>query len=88
MVQMDVPPFCLAAGNRAALHGINEIGLKRKGFTEERILKLKKAYKILFASGLPLEEGMKKAEELGGDDIELLLSFIKNTGRGILPPAR
>lgn len=88
MVQMDVPPFCLAAGNRAELHGINEIGLKRKGFTGERILKLKKAYKILFVSGLPFEEGMKKAEELGGEDIELLLDFIKNTERGILPPAR
>jgi len=88
MVQMDVPPFCLAAGNRAELHGINEIGLKRRGFTGERIFKLKKAYKILFVSGLSLEEGMKKVEELGGEDIELLLSFIKNTERGILPPAR
>ncbi len=88
MVTMDIPPFCLAAGNRAELHGINEIGLKRRGFEAERISKLKKAYKILFLSGFSLEEGLKRVEELGGEDVSLLVQFIKNTKRGILPAAR
>lgn len=88
MVPMDVPPFCLAAGNRAELHGINEIGLKRKGFEPEKISRIKMAFKLLFVSGLPLEEGMKKVEAIGGEEIKLLLEFLKTTKRGILPPVR
>lgn len=88
MIPMDVPPFCLAAGNRAELHGINEIGLKRMGFEEERILRLKKIFKIVFLSGLPLEEGIKRAEEIGGEDVALLVNFLRTTKRGILQAVR
>lgn len=50
-VQQDVPPFMLADGHPARLFGLNTIGLKRAGFSKERILALKRAYKELFLRG-------------------------------------
>jgi UDP-N-acetylglucosamine acyltransferase len=51
-VPKDVPPFCNATGNRATLHGLNTVGLKRHHFPEDTIKELKKAYRILFRSNL------------------------------------
>lgn len=85
MIPMDVPPFCLAAGNRAELHGLNEIGLRRKGFSTERISKLRKAYKILFLSGLRREQAIQRAkDEVGGEDVEFMIEFIISSKRGVL----
>ena len=50
MVSQDVPPFCTVAGDRARLHGLNLIGLQRRGLGEETIRALKRAYRILFAA--------------------------------------
>ncbi|XLZ71227.1 acyl-ACP--UDP-N-acetylglucosamine O-acyltransferase [Massilia sp. SR12] len=52
----DVPPFVLLNGNPAAAHGVNIEGLKRRGFTREQINAIRNAYKILYRSGLTLEE--------------------------------
>jgi UDP-N-acetylglucosamine acyltransferase len=53
-IVQDIPPYVSAAGNRAQLYGLNTIGLKRKGFSDEIIGNLKKAYKIIFRSGSEL----------------------------------
>ncbi len=60
MVVMDVPPFCIAQGDRAELVGVNSVGLARHGFTEEQIARVKEAYRILFRSKLPLEEAVER----------------------------
>lgn len=89
MIPMDVPPFCLAAGNRAELHGLNEVGLKRKGFSPERISKLRRAYRILFLSGLNRDDAIRRArDEVGGEDVEFMIDFIISSKRGILKCAR
>lgn len=83
----DVLPFCRTVGSRPAKnYGINVIGLKRLGFEEERIEKLKKLFRILFQSKLLLSEAIKKAEEEmeKDEDIEYFLNFIKTSKRGVI----
>jgi UDP-N-acetylglucosamine acyltransferase len=84
-VALDVPPFCIASGERAKLYGLNLVGLKRHGFPEERIADLKRAYRLLFRAGLPLKTAMEAVEsELpGSPEAAELLEFIKTTKRGI-----
>lgn len=84
-VSQDIPPYVSAAGNRAKLYGLNLVGLKRRGFSEEAISNLKKAYRIIFRSGLILEEALSKVkEELGGSQEAMrLMEFMKNSKRGI-----
>jgi UDP-N-acetylglucosamine acyltransferase len=85
-VSQDVPPYMMAAGDRAKLYGLNSVGLKRHQFSEQEIKALKKAYRIIFRSGLTLEKAMKAIEE---DDIfqipevQHLLQFIRHSKRGI-----
>ncbi len=84
-VSLDIPPYVSAAGNRAQLYGLNLIGLKRKGFTDQTIAKLKKAYKIIFRSGLTQEEAMQKTldEITGCPEVSMLVEFIRTSKRGI-----
>jgi UDP-N-acetylglucosamine acyltransferase len=85
-VSQDVPPYMMAAGSRAKLYGLNSVGLKRAQFSEQTLRALKKAYRIIFRSGLTLEKAMKAIEE---DNIFLvpevrhLLDFIQHSKRGI-----
>ncbi len=85
MVVMDVPPFCTAQGDRAELAGLNTVGLSRHGFSDEQIGRVKDAYSILFRSKLGLNEALArlKAEYSGHSEIEMLLSFITASKRGI-----
>lgn len=52
----DVPPFVMLNGNPASAHGINTEGLKRRGFSREQITAIRQAYKLLYKSGLTLEQ--------------------------------
>lgn len=85
MVGMDVPPFCTASGYRSELAGLNTIGLKRHGFTEEQIRNVKRAYRILFRMKLGLREAVSRVRaELGSDpNVEHMLRFIEGSERGV-----
>lgn len=83
-VPKDIPPFIIAAGSRSKPYGLNVVGLERHGFSKEEISKLKKAYRILFRSSLPLETSLKIIQdELEGENIVELINFIKSSKRGI-----
>ena len=85
-VSLDIPPYMLASGNRAKLFGLNTVGLKRANFSEETIKALKKAYRIIFRSGLTLEKAIKRIEEdeiSQTPEVQHLLSFIGHSKRGI-----
>jgi UDP-N-acetylglucosamine acyltransferase len=84
-VALDVPPFCIASGERAKLYGLNLVGLKRHGFSEERIADLKKAYRLLFRAGLTLRAATEAVARELPDSPEAaeLLEFIRTTKRGI-----
>jgi len=84
-VPQDIPPYVSASGNRAKLYGLNLVGLKRRGFSDQSIANLKKAYRIIFRSGLILEEALAKVKAELGDSPEAmhLMEFMKNSKRGI-----
>ena len=81
-VSQDIPPYCLAEGNRAKLRGLNLVGLRRN-LGNEVVNELKTAYKMLFKSDLPLRE---TAQELLGHTspyVRNLASFVLASKRGI-----
>jgi UDP-N-acetylglucosamine acyltransferase len=85
MVVMDVPPYCMAQGDRAELAGLNTVGLERHGFGEERIARIKEAYRILFRSKLGVAEALAKMKaELGGHpEIDHFIDFVAQSKRGL-----
>ena len=90
MVSLDVPPYCVAQGDRARLFGLNLIGLKRRGFGEEQLNALKKAYRALFAEGLTLKEAANRTrqEQASSPEVVHLTDFIASSQRGICRPRR
>ncbi len=79
----DIPPYCLAEGNRAILRGLNLTGLRRK-IEREEINVLKLAYKALFEEGNPLQEVADKLlHSSDSEKVKQLSSFIKISKRGI-----
>jgi UDP-N-acetylglucosamine acyltransferase len=85
MVSQDVPPFCNATGDRARLHGLNTIGLERRGLSAETERALKRAYRLLFRSGLRVPEAAARVrEEMGGvPEVERLVTFVEKSERGV-----
>lgn len=86
VVFKDVPPYVTAAGYDAAPHGINTEGLKRRGFSTERIAVIKRAYKTLYRSSLTLEEAKSALMQQRAEapDLEVLLNFLDSSTRGII----
>lgn len=84
-VSMDIPPYVSASGGRAQLYGLNIVGLKRRGFSEEAIATLKKVYKTVFRSGLTQEEAFQKVMDEHADSKEAmhLVEFMKSSKRGV-----
>jgi len=86
VVFKDIPPYVTAAGYDAKPHGINSEGLKRRGFSADSILQIKRAYKTLYRNGLTLDEA--KAElstmQLQTPEIGLLTDFLNVSTRGIV----
>ncbi|ODT80367.1 MAG: acyl-[acyl-carrier-protein]--UDP-N-acetylglucosamine O-acyltransferase [Pelagibacterium sp. SCN 64-44] len=88
MVDGDVIPYGMAVGNRAALTGLNLVGLKRRGFDREAIHRLRAAYRQIFASEGTLRERVEDAAELFKDDplVQDVVTFITQADRPILLP--
>jgi len=84
-VVKDIPPYVIAAGDRAKLHGLNSVGLKRHEFSQETLSSLKKAYRIIFRIGLTLSEAIErvKAEVEQVPEVDDMIRFIKSSERGI-----
>ncbi len=85
MVVQDVPPYCMAHGDRARLVGLNEVGLERRGLGGDVIRALRRAYRTLFRSGHTRADGIARARAEWGEvaEVERLLSFIEASSRGV-----
>jgi len=81
----DIPPYTIAQGDRAKTIGINLVGLKRRGFSEETIRGIKNAYRLVFRSGLRLEEALERVELESGtiSEVRHFTTFIKESQRGV-----
>jgi len=97
-VNKDIPPFVIAAGRPCRIRGINTIGLSRAGFGAEVIGVLKKVFRLLYRSGLNLDQALRRLEEAlaGGeflttadndertaDMLRRLIQFCRSSKRGI-----
>lgn len=90
MVSKDVPPFVMVVGDRAELRGVNIVGMRRKGFSRDKIKEIKSAYKKLFRSKMPISEAIAKIKQEKdlSEEIKYMLNFIENSKRGICRLAR
>lgn len=82
----DLPPYVMAGGDTLKPFGINSEGLKRRGFSPETIRQIKRAYKVIYRSGLTAEEAVVELNKLVKDtpELKILADFIANASRGIL----
>jgi len=85
-VPKDVPPYILAMGEPLRFAGLNTVGLQRRGFSTETLSELKRAFKIFYRSNLTINDALQKIESdvKQIDEINDLVSFIKNCERGII----
>ena len=83
-VNVDLPPFFLYSGYKIAPVGLNLVGLKRAGFEVAEIAALKNAYRLLFRSGLTLEQALTRIEtEVPTSHTQHLVNFIRQSERGV-----
>ena len=84
-VNRDVPPYVTVSGNHAKPYGLNLIGLKRRGFSEETMGNLKKAYRIVFRSSLLLSKAAERIREEIKDspEVDHFIEFIEKSERGV-----
>jgi len=86
----DLPPFVTAGGNPAEAQSINAEGLKRRGYSAERITLVKQMYRLLYRKGLTLEAARQQIDALRGElaeadaDIALMQEFLATATRGIV----
>ena len=89
-VSQDVPPFMTVSGNPLAVHGFNAEGLRRRGFSRDRLALVKRMHRLLYRDGLTLEaaraaiEGLRGSVDGGDADIALVLDFLAASTRGIV----
>jgi UDP-N-acetylglucosamine acyltransferase len=83
-VNSDVPPYFLYSDFNVAAKGLNLVGLRRAGFKVAEVTALKTAYKILYKSGLKLEDALERIEaEVSTEHTRHLVAFIRASKRGI-----
>ena len=84
--QKDVPPFVMAQGNPAIPRAINFEGLKRRGFSKDRIANIKSAYRVLYKSDLKLDQAVQELEAMAteSEDVKMMVDFIKQSTRSII----
>jgi UDP-N-acetylglucosamine acyltransferase len=92
-VSQDVPPFMTVSGNPLKVHGFNVEGLRRRGFSKERLARVKQMHRLLYRDGLSLEEARLAIEALKNEapadadaaaDAQMLLDFLAVSTRGIV----
>src|SRR4051794_7920241 len=83
-VNSDVPPFFLYSDFNIAAKGLNVVGLKRAGYKASDVATLKKAYQLLYRSGLKLEDALSRIEaEIPTPETRHLVAFVRGSERGI-----
>jgi UDP-N-acetylglucosamine acyltransferase len=86
VINRDILPYVMVGGSPTKPHGINNVGLERQGFSSEAIRQIRKAYKVVYKSGLKLEEAIQQLAEMAIETPEILriVDFLKQTDRSII----
>ncbi|MDP9013928.1 MAG: acyl-ACP--UDP-N-acetylglucosamine O-acyltransferase [Pseudomonadota bacterium] len=85
-VTRDVPPYVMAVGQPAEPHSVNAVGLKRRGFSDEQILNVRRAYRVLYRSGLKLKAALEQLDKAAESQAEIrpFVDFIRRSSRSIV----
>ena len=83
-IVQDVLPFFITDGNPSRLRGVNSVGLRRGGFSEDERRALKDAYKLLFRSTLPVQDALRELEQVDDENVSHLVRFIRSSKRGFI----
>lgn len=85
-VAKDVPPYVMVSGNPGKPHGINAEGLRRRGFSADAIVQIRRAYKIIYKSTLRLDDAIVSLQELAAEspEVDLILDFLDHSDRSII----
>ena len=83
----DIPPYIIAGREPTCYAGINIVGLRRRGFSNETIEAIHNAYRLIYQSGLNTTDALKKIEDEMEmtPEISYIVNFIKGSERGIIP---
>lgn len=84
VVSRDVPPYVLVGGHPAEPRGVNAEGLRRRGFTQESISGIKRAYRLLYLSGRRLDEALAVMRAMGSPEVDALADFVAGSARSIV----
>jgi UDP-N-acetylglucosamine acyltransferase len=85
-VNQSIPPYVTVAGEKAKAKGVNTEGLKRRGYTPDQIQQVRRAYRVLYRSGLPLDEALNSLSEMAKDspELQIMVDFISRSERSII----
>jgi len=86
LVRKDVPPFTKSGREPLSYAGINSIGLKRRGFTDERIAEIQEVYRYVYLKGLNNQDALTQIEAniQASPERDEIIAFIQNSERGIM----
>jgi UDP-N-acetylglucosamine acyltransferase len=86
VIAKDVPPFVTIGGHPAVPRGINTEGLRRRQFSAESISAIRRAYRLLYLSGLKLDQAVEAIRALGADhpDVTCMADFVSKSSRSIV----
>ncbi len=86
VVGQDVPPYVLISGHMARPHGLNTEGLRRRGFSSETLRQLRQAYKVIYRSGLTLDQAIARLQEMVEEcpEVGLFVDALTKATRGII----
>jgi UDP-N-acetylglucosamine acyltransferase len=85
-VTRDVPPYVMAVGQPAEPHSVNAVGMKRRGFSDAQIRNVRRAYRVLYRSGLKLKAALEELDRaaLSQEEIQPFVDFIRSSSRSIV----
>lgn len=89
-IAQDLPPFMLAVGGRAGIHGPNIVGLRRKGVSSSTVTAVRAAFRLIWLSSLTRQEALDQAEQefAGIPEVQAIIQFVRESPRGVLSAAR
>ncbi len=85
-VNQSIPPYVTVSGEKAKARGVNTEGLKRRGYTADQIRQIRRAYKILYRSGLTMEDARTELAQMADDSTEIkpLVDFLDITEKSMI----
>ncbi|MDR2733978.1 MAG: acyl-ACP--UDP-N-acetylglucosamine O-acyltransferase [Spirochaetota bacterium] len=82
-VSQDIPPWCIVQGVPGRVAGLNTVGLRRNGFSAERMRNIKMLFRALYQSDIPFAAVKERIAAMDNDDARMLLEFLHSSQRGI-----